>query len=129
MSAFLCSNKHLTTLAMYGARTVGEANEIAQTLFAMNVRAMDTRYEDRWRKDYEDGVPPPPPQITSQLRFRYRLGPPPTPVQIIKLCACYDYQACEAREYEGSEAKKWIDRIEYEAISRLPGYEESPWSI
>lgn len=50
-------------------------------------------------------------------------------VVILKLCACYEYQACEHPEWEESKARKVIDRIRNKAINELPGYDDAPWGL
>jgi hypothetical protein len=53
-----------------------------------------------------------------------------TPVQILKLCDCYEYQACETGEaYYQSFAHAIIQAIRGKAWRRLPGYDEAEWTI
>ena len=48
-----------------------------------------------------------------------------TPVQIIKLLKCYDYQSCEHPDYYISDAKKVIKGLENVSIEKLEGFEEA----
>ena len=52
-----------------------------------------------------------------------------TPVEALKACDCYDYQACEVPRYLDTLAAKIIDAIRGEATRSLPGYDEAPWGI
>ena len=49
------------------------------------------------------------------------------PVQVLKSCAYYEYQACEDPEYHKSEARAFIEALRHRAIQALPGYEEAIW--
>ena len=49
------------------------------------------------------------------------------PIQVIKACHCFAYQACEHKEWKTSEAKAFIDTLEYFAIQALPGYDKAIW--
>lgn len=51
------------------------------------------------------------------------------PVVILKLLACYDYQACETPDYERSIACKIANEIRKNAVTFLPGYEDAPWGL
>lgn len=50
-------------------------------------------------------------------------------VEILKALACYQYQACEAPDWEGSYAQTLCRTMERELILELPGWSEGPWSI
>jgi hypothetical protein len=52
-----------------------------------------------------------------------------TPVEILKLCAGFSYQACETPDWEQSIAYSLIRRIEKAAIDKLPGYDDAPWDM
>lgn len=54
---------------------------------------------------------------------------PRTPVQILKLIDCVEYQSCEDSAWEDSTACAVLHRIQREAIAALPGYEEAPWGL
>lgn len=64
---------------------------------------------------------------------RYRWAEPAstmwTPVEIIKACDGYAYQACEAPDWEHCRAKRITDAIRNTAIHALGGYEAAPWEI
>ena len=49
------------------------------------------------------------------------------PVQVLKACACYSYQACEHEDWEQSEAFRFIRSLQRRAINALPGYRDAAW--
>ena len=49
------------------------------------------------------------------------------PVQVLKACDCYEYQACEHRGWEDSEAHAFIQALRERAYQALPGYDEAEW--
>jgi hypothetical protein len=119
MSAFLCSDCHLSALAVYAARNrlyVSSERDVLGILGRANVESIRSRYpssEETYSAD-----------ICSCAMLKVH-----TPIQIIKACHCYAYQACEAKSWNDSDAKKIIDAIESHAIRRLPGYETAAWEI
>lgn len=85
-------------------------------LHRQNVRSLCARYQDDRPDDYP--------------RFRYDPhGKTYSPLQIIKACACYDYQAGETLDYDQTDAHSVVDQIRHDAIGELPGYEEADWEI
>jgi hypothetical protein len=52
-----------------------------------------------------------------------------SPMQIIKLCRCFNYQACEVDDYIRTPAASMINTIINVAISNLPGYDDLKWSV
>lgn len=51
------------------------------------------------------------------------------PVEILKLCDCYDYQSCETDSYDRTLAANLIHFIRKKVIAALPGYEDAPWGL
>ena len=128
MSAFIVTDTHINTLVTWAAAnriTAYQGNpsktwhvhnngqNIADLLYTMNVISVN---------------------------YRYQLGGPigtisykPTgllrPIEIIKLCKSLEYQSCEYPAWGDSPAKRLLDEICRVAITKLPGYEEAPWSI
>jgi len=49
------------------------------------------------------------------------------PVQAIKACHAYTYQACEHDEWGSSLARAIIESIKEAAMHKLPGYEDAEW--
>lgn len=130
MSAFICSDAHLTALASFAARHVesyyhaggrvpcrGQFVEgLGQLLLEANYRSVNFRYREAT----------PTPRFAPCGPARAALF---TSVEIIKAAHCYGYQACEHPEYKGSEAKALITAILDEATRQLPGYEAAPWGV
>ena len=48
-------------------------------------------------------------------------------VLVLASVACLRYQSCEASDYEQSRACRILQRIEWEAIRHLPGYDDAPY--
>ena len=131
MSAFVVSNKHITailnsTSPRYPGDSFyyyyqgepryvnGRKEEIGALLLAENIRSVNYYYNEQ--DTYE--------QFKLDLSVR-----PLTPVEIIKACDCYYYQACETPDWKDTEAYAIIDTIRERAINNLPGYDEAPWEI
>lgn len=120
MSAYIVSDATIDALVTWAVgggpnRVTGDdPNKVGQMLVDQNHRSVNYRYR-------EDGQPP---------RYSYRpYIKPLTPVAIIKICNCYDYQACETDDYEKTPAGRMVDAIRSKAIRQLPGYEEAPWGL
>lgn len=127
MSAYLVPDYHINALVSWAAsrhgsnavsyywggrrREVrGDEKRIASVLFAENVRSVNARYKEA---DPAHG-------------FKFKLVPNRlNPIDVIKACHGYGYQACEAEGYEESEAFAICAAIAQSAIRALPGYEES----
>lgn len=55
-------------------------------------------------------------------------GPRPRdPVQVLKACACYEYQSSESPDWDGGEAEGFIASLRRDAIRALPGFEDAVW--
>jgi len=126
MSAFILSNNHIAALVDFGSRhraeyffdndwraIYGREKTAGGILLNANYRSVNCRYDTA-----ESG------------KFTF-IEPARTyePVEILKACDCYNYQACETEDYYQSEASAIIDAIRKAAICALPGYEEAPWEI
>ena len=128
MSAFMCSDRHLTALATYAVRHglsgivdagQGEARMIAEVFGVLareNVASLNARYP------YApgDGIGAVVPRVVLE-----QFGA----VTTIKACHCYAYQACEHRDWQASLAKQIVDAIEAHAVRHLPGYDAAPWGL
>ena len=141
MSAFILQQTHITALVRYaicghngtylqssgpiswyhndGRRsciTTETAQRVGQILVDENYRSVNYRYQE------------------TEQPYTYEYKPNPMrvwkPVEIIKACNCYDYQACETEGYKNSEAHDIVHRIRELAILLLPGYDEAKtWDI
>lgn len=96
-------------------------------LWSENQQSVAERYPD----DHE-GTWPGPCGLTTADILAYTYTPPqrmPSPVEALKLLACYEYQACEHREWKQSAAKAICEQLRSAFISALPGYDEAPWGL
>lgn len=132
MSAYLVPAYHINALVSWAAGQHGsnavsyywggrrrdvrnDEARIASVLFAENVRSVNARYKEA---DPAHGF--------KFQRVSNRLNP----IDVIKGCHGYAYQACEADGWEQSEAFAIIEGIERSAIRSLPGYQDSnAWCI
>lgn len=131
MSAFIVSDYHINYLLNWANRQryfsikIGPTDyrgddsksleSLGNLLKRANYQSVNTRYN---QKD----VPEP-------FKLEWLLSTKIDPVQVIKACDCFDYQACEVPDYERTDAAKVIDRIRSGAWHALPGYEEAEWEI
>ena len=132
MSAYLVPDYHINALVSWAAgkhgsnavsyywggrhRDVrGDEKRIASVLYAENVRSVNARYKEA---DPAHG-----------FVFK-RVANVLNPIDVIKGCHGYSYQACEADGWEQSEAFSIIAGIERSAIRSLPDYQDSnAWCI
>jgi hypothetical protein len=128
MSAYVVPDFHINALVTWAAerhglnvvsyywggsrRNVrGDEKRIASVLYAENVRSVNSRYND---SDAAHG-----------FRFKRVSTSRLNPIDIIKACHGYTYQACEAAGWEQSEAFAIVAGITQSAIRALPGYQDS----
>lgn len=132
MSAYIVPDYHINALVSWAAGRHGsgavsyywggkhreirnDAARVASVLFAENVRSVNSRYKEH---DPAHGFKYKP--VLNRLN----------PIDVIKGCHGYGYQACEAEGYEQSEAFAIVAAIAQAAIRALPGYQESnAWCI
>lgn len=127
MSAFIVSPKHLNTIITFAARNKtysfdgngyrpisDDPQYFLDVLHTANVESVNERYD----------------QGDVAVAIKYRaVNITPSPVAVLKLLACFDYQACEVDNYEFTPAARIINAIRKEAISQLAGYDDAKWSI
>src|SRR4030095_13016726 len=89
VSAFIISNRHIDAILTAAGVAPDLATKAGRTLLAANVASVNERY----------GEANPVPASQS-----HPFPDPVSPVQLVKLCNCFDYQPCEADSYAGSEA-------------------------
>lgn len=144
MSAFICNPLHLRTLAAAACNAcvyTGDipacaaapnryalAHEIAGVLYLQNQQAVHERYPNDDLADLPGVAIPEPGELDVTERDLLR---PHTlsPVAILKALQCYEYQACEAAGWIGSDAWKIVDRTRSHCIDRLAGYDEAAWEL
>ena len=99
------------------------ASEVGQMLLDECIRSVGARYEGSeitdlpGRTDAEYIIP---------FEFKLFLDPP-TPVQVLKLISCYEYQSCETDDWETTEAYHYCHALRANTIDRLAGYDAAPW--
>lgn len=91
MSAFVCSDRHIATVAQwYGAEkelTVDQVQEVADMLKRDNVRSVNYRYGLRSRVGKCDLTQAAPDMQKPEI--------------VAALCECLSYQSCERPDYVG----------------------------
>jgi hypothetical protein len=131
MSAYVVSDKHIDALLTFADRPRYQAPDyyyrgdkrvtfydnldaIGQALLNQNYASVNHRYQ-------ELNTPP---------EYRYtRFNRILSPVEAIKACDCYKYQACENEGHEKTEAWTIIEHIRERAIDELPGMDKAAWGI
>ena len=99
------------------------ADAVGRMLWWENLRSVGYRYPD--------GELPGPVGLTAEEVHGYRFTPLhgyPEPVAVLSLLAGYEYQACEHPDWRASEARQFCDALRDRTISRLPGYDDAPWT-
>ena len=127
MSCYLVSDTHLSYLASAailfqvqpvltpGQPAVMTGDEIVELLEFENLLSVGYRY-------------------TGQVAFPVLMAPTWTftnvePVQLLKAIECYEYQACEHPEWDGSKAAALCKALKATAITKLPGYSGAKWGL
>lgn len=150
MSAFICGPDHFIALGVFAASrgTHGDAKvdpryikgceqlhgyrpaqlacAYADILYAENARSVLRRYPD----DDLESAPGPiekPEHITVKAGHFNDVRWVLKPVDILKMCACLEYQSCETDDWESTPAFRLVHAIKEAAIRSLPGYEDAPW--
>lgn len=137
MSAFLCSDAHLSVLVAYA-----RAHRLCESMGRFSVvlkhdeapvmmrDMLEQQQGEVLRLENERSLCARYPDDPDTSPFVYKKPAVlPSHVAIIKLCQCYEYQACETPDYEGTAAALFVQHILSGAIRNLPGYEAAPWSI
>ena len=96
---------------MTGVQTC--ALPICQILLEQNYRSVNFRYEE------DESAP----------NFVAMLVRQCSPVEIIKLCDCYNYQSCETEDWDQTQAYAISQALRERAISMLPGMSEASWTF
>jgi len=131
MSAWMCSDKHLSALANAMAKAVPEGmGQSAEYYFDMLVKqnkvSLNARYGD------SSDMYPANNKFLRSAKFSSK-------VAAVKNCHCYAYQACEDGGWDDSEAKACVDALEamllnrmgtdYDALCNTPKYNAAKWGI
>jgi hypothetical protein len=131
MSAFIVNNRTINAILQgknFGAypgnalrymwrgegRSIeGSVQKVGQVLVDENFRSVNFRYN-------EDQKP---------YAFRIIQDKSYTPVEVISMCDCYNYQSCEAPLWKETEAYAIVNALRERAIRNLPGYAEAYWRL
>ena len=113
MSAFICSDYHVSVLANYAFeqgvnyywrnqyRKCADPEEIGAILMKENIRSVNYRYQER-----------------NKISFEYDasvVGNMPDNAQILQAAFCLNYQSCERDDWPKSEAHAILLAIVYDA--------------
>jgi len=143
MSAFLCSENHLRALVSFALDNDVPCDALAfATLVEENMRSLRARYEDNREEEaaaaaytFQHVKVADVLRGTAKEQARLtRLTGRTVATAVIKLCDCFDYQACETRDYFTSEAAGLVDSIRRRAQAlggRMTGdmYARLPWCL
>ena len=148
MSCYICEKKHIWYLVKFaevlnrppfglewrkfpGSLDYARAkmNEttpgaVAVMLYAANIKSVAERYEGRQETPEAIKILPisrnlfvKDPEIWTLADF----------AQAYKSIDCYEYQACDADDWNESEAKGFCDALRDYLSRAIPGYEEAEW--
>jgi len=142
MSAYICSPEHIAALAAFASRPSSShviipwkrerardtVRNVARRLAEANIKSVAERYPND-----QDGNRPGPCMTDEEIckaseRYagKYLVYPPKlSPLDIISMASCYEYQACEAENYATSDAALQIGWIKDAAIRSLNGYDKA----
>lgn len=135
MSAYVVSDDHINALVTWAANIgpsqrgasysynesarvyfAGNEERSAAILYTANVESVNDRYADE--------------AVSVGFKFKpYAKWTTLTPVVILKLCDCFDYQACEVKMYRNTIAAQMIEGIRSHAIGLLADYDAAPWGL
>lgn len=147
MSAFMCSDKHLHTVAQFIHREAINAyiprgllerltgdhypteHAIALALKhanAFNVASLYPLTEARAKAGYGEQFPvyAEPGRASEASEHLSR-----EPLLVIKSAKCVDYQSSDLDGWEGSAGQKVLQAVIDRAIMLLPGFDDLPWGI
>ena len=107
------------------AQDLSDATTVARILMTENIKSVCHRYDEEEAKYYwqELNVDVSPADKTHFPKLRL------TPIQLIKLIHCLNYQSCDHDEWDATLARKILATLEDHLIRTMPGYEEAPWGI
>lgn len=115
MSAYICSDRHIATIATAYAALLPDQDPqaIADQLKAINIASVNYRYAHH---------EPEPIEHCSLDEVAPNLTPP----DLVALCNCLDYQSCERPDYDGA----LLAGITAQFVANLRhGVKSSVWSI
>ena len=144
MSAFICSSLHIKTIAVYATeknidsyggyalrnvdgngRDLSDATTVTQILMEENIKSVCYRYREEI-KNYNAYMEQTKVTNKEAALIGMRAF---SPVEVLKLIHCLDYQSCEHPDWRESLAYRILRAFERSLLRRLPGYDAAPWSI
>lgn len=116
MSAFICTDRHIATIATAYAALVPSINAqaLADELKAINIESVNYRYAHHGNPE-----PVTPCDLGDAV-------PDLTPPDLVALCNCLDYQSCERPDYDGTQLENIRARL---AQDVRHGIKSPVWSI
>ena len=89
MSAFICSDRHISTVVVRYCELTGfdDPQRLANNLKLMNVQSVNYRYRNH------------PPEYFTPCRLEAAVDGLSFP-DLVALCECLDYQSCELPDYK-----------------------------
>ena len=141
MSAWIVSKAHIdrmvkTAIAWGIAPRDKSYNELGRMLWVENLNSVKYRYPND-----TSGKRPGPSGLTDEdiENYEYDGGDELTPVEALSASRCLDYQSCEHDEWPASDARKFLDIFEIEAVARdgrpletildSSEYDRAPWGF
>jgi len=85
-----------------------------------NVKSLAARYPG----DFQNFGPPHEFSESDIMR-----APRLSTVEVLKACACLEYQSCEHDGWKSSRALRFLESVRNAAIAALPGWDAAPWGI
>lgn len=122
MSCFVVPDFHIDALVSWAVANHARAFIDAQTPAALAGhlhRANCFAYRERYGEDVGE---------TYTFTMRPEVHAMPA-AQVLKACACLDYQCSDWADYRGSLAQRAIQRIRDHAITYVPGYVTAAWTL
>ena len=135
MSAYVLNPEHFAALAAFamrkghtsvirpfeGAHETESCRNIARELAKENIRSVNFRYKNENTSDDQLIC-----EEAADLAEFFRFNPPPlTPLDIISMCYCLEYQSNETDNYEETDACRQLQWILSDACRSLPGFENA----
>ena len=122
MSCFVVPDFHIDALVSWAV-----ANHAAAFIYGLNPRELAAElhlancaaYRERYGENPSEGY-------TFTMRPEVHAMPA---VQVLKACACLDYQCSDWSKYQGSPAQLAVERIRNHAVAYVPGYRAAAWSL
>lgn len=109
-----------------------DALHIAAELARANIASVAARYPDDQDGERPGALGTDAEIVVEAVRIAdAMLVRPPelSPVQMLKLLDCFDYQACEVDDYERSDARRQVQAVRRNVIASMPGYDAAAWGI